>query len=51
MTAKKFPFLLFIISLPVILLITVTIGLMDTPDSYLYFILAGYLRTGRIGWV
>lgn len=48
---NRFISLLFIIGLPIILLITAAIGLMDTPDSYLYFILAGYLKTGRIGWV
>jgi len=46
-----FPFWLFLVGIPLAFFLSVTVGEMDTPDSYLYFILAGYLRTGRIGWV
>ncbi len=46
-----FPFWLFVVGIPLALFLSATLGMMDTPDSYLYFILAGYLKTGQIGWV
>ena len=49
--AKLFPFLLFLIGLPLAFFLSLTVGVMETPDSYLYYILAGYLRFGHIGWV
>jgi len=47
----RFPFWLFVVGIPIALILAATVGAMDTPDSYLYFILAGYLKTGRVGWV